>query len=49
MKDLLSKEHYCCKNIIDEKQYLTPPSLDNPLYGPPPIFTQKSWSPFYSF
>ena len=45
MKDLLSKEHYCCKNIIDEKQYLTPPSLDNPLSGPPPIFTQKSWSP----
>ena len=38
MKDLLSKEHYCYK-IYNEKQWL-PPSIDNPLYGLPPILSE---------
>ena len=49
MKDLLSKEHYCCKSIIDEKQRLplllqTTPYMD---YSP---FLHKILDPsFYSF
>ena len=32
--------------IVNEKQCLPPPSIGNPpLYGLPPIFTRKSWSP----
>ena len=48
MEELLSKEHYCYKiDILLMKSNAYTPSIDNPLYGLPPIFTWKYLSSVY--
>ena len=40
MKDLLSKDHYCYKihTLLMKPSAYNPPSIDNFLYGLPPIY-----------